>query len=93
MAARTACRERIRLMRKMYFAMIPKGNALGQLLTVAAVGVGGWYAYKYLTGEKELTGFTTKVKDVFFDKDAQEEEDLVTRIRRATKKGVDKLIK
>ena len=80
-------------MRKMYFAMIPKGNFLGQALTVAAVGIGGWYAYKYFTGEKEMTEFTTKVKDVFFDKDAQEEEDLVTRIRKATKKGVDKLIK
>ena len=71
--------------------MIPKGGLLRNVLTLAALGVGGWYGYKYLTGEKNLDGFTTKVKDIFFDKDAQDEEDLVTRIRRAAKKGVDKL--
>jgi len=80
------------LMRKMYFAMIPKGGLLRTVLTIAAVGLGGWYAYKYLTREKELDGFTTKVRDVFFDKDAHAEEDLVTRIRRAAKKGVDRLV-
>ena len=78
-------------MRKMYFAMIPRGGLLRTLLITAGVGVGAWYGYKYLTGEKDLDGFTTKVKDVFFDKEAHEEEDLVTRIRRAAKKGVDKL--
>ena len=79
-------------MRKMYFAMIPKGGALKTVLTAAAIGVGGWYAYKYLTGEKDLDGFTTKVKDIFFDKEAHAEDDLVARIRRAAKKGVDKLV-
>ena len=73
-------------MSKMYFAMIPKGGLLRNALTIAALGIGGWYGYKYLTGEKDLDGFTTKVKDIFFDKEAQEEEDLVTRIRRAAKK-------
>jgi len=79
-------------MRKMYFAMIPKGGALRTILTAAAVGVGGYYAYKYLTRTRDVSDFTTKVRDVFFDKDAQAEEDLVARIRRAAKKGVDKLI-
>ena len=79
-------------MRKMYFAMIPKGSFLRNALALTALGVGGWYGYKYLTGDKKLDGFTTKVKDVLFDKEAQEEEDLVTRIRRAAKKGVDKLV-
>jgi len=73
-------------MSKMYFAMIPKGGLVRNVLTIAALGIGGWYGYKYLTGEKDLDGFTTKVKDIFFDKEAQEEEDLVTRIRRAAKK-------
>ena len=76
-------------MRKMYFAMIPKGGLLRNVLTVAALGLGGWYGYKYLTGEKDLDGFTTKVKDIFFDKEAQEEEDLITRIRRAAKKNTN----
>ena len=78
-------------MSKMYFAMIPKGGLLKNVITLAALGAGAWYGYKYLTGEKTLDGFTTKVKDVLFDKDAHDEEDLVTRIRRAAKKGVDKL--
>lgn len=82
-------------MRKMYFAMIPKGGFLGKTLGIAALGVGAWFAYKYYTDdEKESTvDFTTKVKDVFFDKAAQQEEDLAARIRRAAKNGINKLTK
>lgn len=79
-------------MRKMYFAMIPKGGTLGTVLTIAALGVGGYYAYQYLKDDDDTNDFTTTVKDKFFDKDAQNEEDLVTRIRRAAKRGVNKLI-
>ena len=80
-------------MRKMYFAMIPKKGFLEQAVTIAAVGLGGFFAYKYLSDKQEFEELTTKVKSTLFDKKAQDEEDLVTRIRNAAKKGVDILKK